>query len=116
MSRLQRYVQALDLQDDEQLMAEYRRLHQRIWPEIASHLRQNGIVGMDIYQLGNRLVMVMETDDRFSAERLAAASQLNPKVVEWEALMWRYQIATPWTPPGEKWVAMEPVFSLSQQP
>jgi L-rhamnose mutarotase len=29
--------------------------------------------------------------------------------------MWKYQVATPWTPQGEKWVAMERIFSLQQQ-
>ncbi|SQJ29892.1 Uncharacterised protein [Serratia rubidaea] len=29
--------------------------------------------------------------------------------------MWKYQVATPWTPPGEKWVVMEQIFSLTEQ-
>jgi len=44
MSR--RFCQALDLVDDPQLIAEYQQHHQRIWPEVAEHLRQHGIVEM----------------------------------------------------------------------
>jgi L-rhamnose mutarotase len=29
--------------------------------------------------------------------------------------MWHYQVATPWTPQGEKWVEMERIFSLQKQ-
>ncbi|QUG75306.1 L-rhamnose mutarotase [Erwinia sp. E602] len=116
MSGGKRFVQALDLQDDPQLIAEYRQHHQRIWPEIAAHLRQHGILSMEIYLLGTRLVMVMETGADYDAAAFNAASLGHPKVQEWEALMWRYQCATPWTPDGEKWVPMENIFSLTDQP
>ncbi|WP_428943881.1 L-rhamnose mutarotase [Pantoea sp. FN060301] len=110
-----RYCQALDLADDAQLIAEYRQHHRRIWPEITQHLRQYGIVDMEIYLLGNRLVMMMETAAGFDSERFALASERDPKVCEWEALMWKYQRPTPWTPPGEKWRAMEKIFCLREQ-
>ena len=116
MSGGQRFVQALDLQDDPQLIAEYCRQHRRIWPAIASHLRQHGIAAMEIYRLGTRLVMVMDTTAEYDAEVFSAASLAHPQVQEWEALMWRFQCATPWTPHGEKWVVMEPIFSLAEQP
>lgn len=109
------YCQALDLADDPQLIAEYRQHHQQIWPEIAQHLRRYGIVAMEIYLLGTRLVMMMETTPDFDAERFAQCSEQDDKVREWEALMWTYQRPTPWTPAGEKWVAMERIFSLQEQ-
>lgn len=114
MSR--RYCQALDLIDDPQLIAEYQQHHQRIWPEIAAHLREFGVLNMEIYQLGNRLFMVMETTEDFDGNLLARRSLENPKVCEWEALMWKYQRPTPWTPAGEKWVELTRIFSLAEQP
>jgi len=110
-----RYCQALDLVDDPQLIAEYQQYHRHIWPEIAQHLRQHGIQNMEIYRLGTRLFMIMETCASFDSAIFSRRSLENPKVCEWEALMWKYQRATPWTPNGEKWVAMERLFSLQEQ-
>ncbi len=111
----QRYCLALDLKDDPALIAEYVRLHEQIWPEIAESIRSAGIVSMEIWRTGNRLFMVMETDEHFNAEAKAAADAANPKVAEWEALMWRFQQPLPWAAAGEKWVAMEKIFDLQQQ-
>jgi L-rhamnose mutarotase len=110
-----RWCLALDLKEDPALIAEYCRHHERIWPEIAESIRSAGIVGMEIWRTGNRLVMVMETDGRFDPEAKAAADAANPKVREWEELMWKYQQPVPWAKPGEKWVPMERIFDLDDQ-
>lgn len=112
-----RQLLALDLKDDAALIAEYEAHHRRIWPEIAAHLRRHGVTGMEIHRLGTRMVMVMETDDaRYDAAAMAAAMQDDPRVREWEELMWRFQAPTPWTPHGQKWTAMTRIFDLSAQP
>ncbi|CAI1746202.1 L-rhamnose mutarotase [Serratia proteamaculans] len=111
----QRFCQALDLVDSPALIEEYLGHHQRIWPEIAAHLREHGIRDMEIYRLGTRLFMIVEVSTEFDAERFNAAGLSNPHVQRWEALMWHYQVATPWTPQGEKWVEMERIFSLQKQ-
>ncbi len=111
-----RYCLALDLKDDVALIARYEEQHRRIWPEIAAHLRQHGVTGMQIYRLGTRMTMIMETDDAvYDAARMAQAMQDDARVQEWEALMWQFQAPTPWTPQGEKWVAMAKIFDLQQQ-
>jgi L-rhamnose mutarotase len=112
----QRHCLALDLRDDPALIAEYCRLHEQIWREIAASIRGAGIVGMEIWRIGNRLTMVMDTDDTFDAAAKAIADAANPKVAEWEALMWRFQQPVPWAAAGEKWVPMDKIFDLAQQP
>ncbi|OIN58250.1 L-rhamnose mutarotase [Arsenicibacter rosenii] len=107
-----RYCLALDLKDDPALIAEYERYHEKIWPEIDESIRSAGITNMEIYRIGPRLFMIMETDDTFSFDRKAAADAANPKVQEWEALMWRYQQALPMAKPGEKWLLMDRIFAL----
>ena len=107
-----RYCLALDLKDDPALIAEYERYHERIWPEIDASIRQSGIVDMEIYRVGNRLFMVMETDDNFSFDAKSAVDAANPKVQEWETLMWQYQQALPIAKPGEKWLLMDRIFKL----
>ena len=36
----------------------------------------------------------------------------NPKVQEWEQLMWDFQQALPWAKNGEKWLPLEKIFQL----
>ena len=107
-----RYCLALDLKDSPQLIEEYKRHHQNVWPEIAKSIREAGIEDMEIYLVGRRLFMIMEVSDRFSFEEKARADRSNPKVQEWEKLMWKFQQPLPQASPGEKWVLMERIFKL----
>jgi len=107
-----RFCLTLDLKDDPALIAEYKRYHEKIWPEITRSIRDSGIIEMEIYLLGNRLFMIMEVDEAFSFEAKAEADRLNPKVQEWETLMWKYQQPLPQAKPGEKWMLMERIFKL----
>jgi Uncharacterized conserved protein len=109
---MQRYCLALDLKNDPELIAEYERWHRDIWPEIVSSIRASGIEAMEIYRTGNRLFMIIETNDGFSFTEKAAADAANPRVQEWETLMWNYQQALPWAQPGEKWLLMNKIFDL----
>jgi L-rhamnose mutarotase len=36
----------------------------------------------------------------------------NPKVQEWEQLMWKFQQALPGAKPAEKWMLMDKIFKL----
>src|SRR6266852_150499 len=47
----QRYCSTLDLRDDPQLIAEYKRYHQKVWPEITARLKGSGIEDAEIYLL-----------------------------------------------------------------
>lgn len=109
---LTKYCLALDLKDDQVLIAEYEQWHQKIWPEITESIKRAGIVTMEIFRVYNRLFMIIETDDTFSFERKAALDQQNLKVQQWEQLMWEYQQALPRSKPGEKWIRMDKIFSL----
>jgi L-rhamnose mutarotase len=107
-----RYCLALDLKPDPALIAEYERYHQQIWPEIEASIRNSGIINMEIYRTGNRLFMIMDTDETFSFAQKADMDAANPKVQAWETLMWQYQQALPGTLPGEKWRLIDKIFSL----
>lgn len=110
---MKRYCLALDLKDDPVLISEYEAYHKKIWPEIELSIRKSGILNMEIYRQGNRLFMIMETADDFSFERKSYLDAGNPKVQEWEQLMWKYQQALPTAKAGEKWVLMERIFNLN---
>jgi len=107
-----RFCLALDLYNDEKLIAEYEAYHKNVWPEIKKSITDAGITSMEIYRTGNRLFMVMETNPDFSFETKASMDSGNPKVQEWEELMWKFQLSLPWAKPGEKWVMMDKIFSL----
>ncbi len=108
-----RYCLTLDLKGDPKLIAEYKRHHEKIWPEISRSIRGSGIDDMEIYLHGTRMFMIMEVAEDFSFDAKAEADRLNPKVQEWEKLMWKFQQPLPEAKPGEKWLLMERVFKLS---
>jgi L-rhamnose mutarotase len=105
---------ALDLQDDPELIEKYKWYHQRehIWPEVIDNIRRQGILSERIYSVGNRLFMVLETTDDFSFEAKAARDAADPKMQEWEELMWTFQKPLPQAKAGEKWILMEKIFDL----
>jgi L-rhamnose mutarotase len=109
-----RYYLTLDLKNDPKLIADYKRYHEKIWPEITKSVKNAGIVDLEIYLLGTRLFMVMEVNEQFSFEAKGKADRENPKVREWEDLMWQFQQALPHAKPGEKWMLMEQIFKLEK--
>jgi L-rhamnose mutarotase len=109
-----RFCLTLDLKDDPKLIAEYKRYHEKIWPEITRSIKDSGIENMEIYHFGTRMFMIMEVNESFSFEAKSKADQLNPKVQEWEALMLTFQKPLPQAKPDEKWLLMERVFKLEE--
>ena len=112
---MQRYCLALDLKDDEQLIKQYEEHHKKVNNHIIKSITDAGIVALNIYRTGNRLMMVMETNDNFSFAQKADMDAANEHVQRWEALMWQFQQALPWAKPGEKWMLMDTIFSLPQE-
>ena len=112
MRKTTRYCLTLDLKDDPGLIAEYKRYHERVWPEITDTFKPAGIESMEIYLLASRLVMILEVNETFSFEAKAKSDRENPKVQEWENLMWKFQKPLPGAKPGEKWMQMDRVFRI----
>jgi len=108
-----RYCLALDLKEDPALIAAYEQYHASVWPEIIASIKEAVIKALEIYRVSNRLFMIMEASDDFSFEKKAALDAKNEIVMQWEKLMWEYQQALPTAGPGEKWVLMHKIFTLS---
>lgn len=106
-----RTVLAVDLRDDEAAET-YKAHHERVWPEVLASLRRAGVRDMHIYLLGQRLVMVVETEGEDFRRCFALHAESHPRVIEWEALMRSLQQPPPGTPPGDWWARMQPVFGL----
>lgn len=111
---MKRYCLALDLIDDAEKIKKYQEFHQNIWPEIAENIRQRGIQNMQIWQVENRLFMIMDTDDDYDEKHAEQIALAEPKNQEWEALMWEFQQRLRTAKPGEKWIGMTQIFDLAK--
>jgi len=109
---MKRYCLTVNLVNNPEMIAEYEAYHKKIRPEIEESIREAGVTQMDIYRIDNHLFMIMETEDDFSFERKAKMDAENPKVQEWEQLMWKYQEGLPSAKNGEKWVVMKKIFAM----
>lgn len=111
------HVLLVDIADEPEAVAAYEAWHAAgaVPAPVIASIRAAGIVAMDIYRTGGRLVMVMETDETFDAARKAAEDAADPDVQAWEARMDAYQRRLPWAEPGVKWVAARRIFSLAEQ-
>jgi L-rhamnose mutarotase len=105
---------ACDLVDNPELIEQYKNYHSKenAWPEITKSIKDSGIVDMEIYLLANRLFMIIEVDEAFTPERKQKMDAANPKVQEWENLMWEFQQVPLGAKDGEKWMKMEQIFKL----
>lgn len=111
---MKRYCQTLDLVDDPALIADYVEAHAHVWPEIQAGIRQVGILDMQIYRLGTRLFMIMDTEDGFDFEVDNARLSTLPRQKEWEAYVARFQGCDPDAPSTGKWQLMERIFKLAE--
>ena len=113
-----RQVLLLDLKNDPELIAQYEACHApgAVPPEVVKSIRDAGISSMEIFRLGDRLVMLVEADDDFDAKAKAAADATNPAVIAWEKRMDAFQQRLPWAADGEKWLPATRIFSLEEQP
>ena len=111
---VKRYVQTMDLKNEPELIKEYRRRHSEgeAWPEIIAGIREVGILEMDIYILGSRLVMIVETPLDFDWESAMARLATLPRQQEWEEFMACFQDRNPTATSNEKWQMMERMFHL----
>ena len=112
--KTKRYVQMLDICDEPALIVQYRKWHSEeySWKEIRDGIRQVGILEMEIYILGNHLVMIVDTPADFdwssAMDRLATL----PRQAEWEAFVAKFQGCSADARSDEKWQMMEGMFRL----
>lgn len=111
-----RHCLTLDLKNDVTAIAEYKRYHVKIWPEVRQSLIDAGVLKMEIYLLGTRMFMIMDVDESFSLSAKAARDLANARVQEWEAIMHGFQERLPGAIADQYWwMEMERVFSLDEQ-
>lgn len=110
-------IYCLDLKDDPETIAGYRKWHApgAVPVAINRSIRDAGIEALEIFLAGNRLVMLLTPGPDFDPASKARADAANPDVQAWEKLMWDFQQTLPFAKPGQKWVEMEKIYALSEQ-
>jgi len=112
-----RYCKTLKLEEDPELIQEYRRVHApgAVWPEITQGMIEVGILDMEIYIMGPRLFMIMDTIPGFDHERDMAELAGKPRQSEWEAFVSRFQKTSSNATADEKWQLMERIYKLDRK-
>ena len=115
-NNLKKYCFALDLIDEKDKIDSYIEYHKKVWPEIYNSIRNSGVKKLEIFQIQNRLFMILEASEKFSLDKKADMDAKNPFVQKWEKMMWKYQQQLPWAKADEKWLPMDLIFKLTEQP
>ena len=111
---VKRFCQTLDLKDNADLIAEYRRRHGEgeAWTEIIEGIKEVGILEMEIYLVDTRLFMIVETPVDFDWDSAMARLATLPRQQEWEDYMSECQVAPQGASSDDKWRMMERIFYL----
>ena len=106
---VKRYCQTLSLRDNPELIEAYRKAHSKeeSWPEIRAGIREVGILEMEIYILGSKLFMIVETPLNFDWDKAMAKLATLPRQAEWEEYVAKFQQCAEGATSDEKWQMME---------
>ena len=115
--KYKRYCKTLLLEDDAQLIEEYKNTHAigAAWPEIIQGMKEVGILDMEIYIHGNRLFMIMDTVADFDHDKAMTELATKPKQAKWEAYVSRFQKTSAEASADEKWQLLERIFQIDQK-
>lgn len=110
-----RYVQTMDLKSgDSELIRQYRIAHdkQHFWKEIGEGIKAVGILEMELYILGNRLVMIVDAPIDFDWDKAMKKLATLPHQAEWEEHVAQFQKCDTHATSDEKWKMMERMFHI----
>jgi L-rhamnose mutarotase len=101
------------LQVRPELLAEYRRRHAAVWPDMLAALRDSGWRNYSLFARDDGLLVgYVEADDLGAAQRAMAATEVNTR---WQAEMGRYFTGLDGRGPDEAFLLLEEVFHLEDQ-
>lgn len=111
---VKRYVQTMELKDNPELIRKYKEAHseEKAWREILDGIRQVGILEMEIYIAGPRLVMICDTPLDFQWDEAMARLATLPRQQEWEEYVAAFQQCDAKATSAQKWQMMERFFRL----
>lgn len=104
---MKRYGQVIGV--DPQKLAEYKRYHANVWPEVLAKIHECNMRNYSIYQKDDLLFAYFEYHgDDYDADMAKIAA--DPKTQEWWVIMEPMQRPLETRKKGEWWAAMDEVF------
>ena len=96
----------------------YKAWHKAGGPPAAvtAAIRADDIRELEIYLVGDRMMLIMEQGPNFDPDAKAQRDASNPDVEAWDTLMRTFQKPLSFGPEGSTWLEMERIYSLSEQP
>jgi L-rhamnose mutarotase len=115
-SSFKRYCKTMELRNDKKLIEAYKKAHAKgaVWPEITKGMRDVGIIDMEIYLLGTKLFMIMDTVIDFDHGKAMAELARKPRQSEWEAQMSQFQDSSADASADQKWQQMERIYKMDE--
>jgi L-rhamnose mutarotase len=94
-------------------LAEYRRRHEQVWPEMLEALRRAGWGNYSLFLAPDGLLVgYLETDDFDAAQAAMAGSEVNAR---WQAEMADFFVGAGDRRPDEGFVVLDETFNLEDQ-
>jgi len=102
-----------DLVDDPKLQQEYVNYHAKQfqqWPEVSKGFCNADFQRLLVYRNGRQLMLIISVPKGKTLDELnPKTTENNPRMVEWNNLMKKYQEGIEGTKPGEVWVQFRPI-------
>ncbi|WP_158827516.1 L-rhamnose mutarotase [Mucilaginibacter lacusdianchii] len=106
-------VLTANLVADPKLQQEYLDYHQtqfQKWPQVSQGFCNAGFQQLLVFKNGRQLMLIISIPKGANLDELnPKTTENNPRVVEWNKLMAKYQEGVAGTKPGEVWVFFKPV-------
>ncbi|MEC3907201.1 L-rhamnose mutarotase [Tamlana sp. 2201CG12-4] len=103
-----RFVWTLLLQEDPEMIAEYKAIHGigKSWPEVINNMKTIGVKDMELYLYGTRAMLIMDTRPDFDLAIEGPKWQKLPREMEWQEYVAKFQRIEPGSGIQEKWLDM----------
>ena len=77
-------------------------------------MKEVGIIDMEIYLIGTRLFMIMDTIADFDHDKAMNELAMKPRQSEWEAHMAQFQDTSAEATANQKWQLMERIYEMDK--
>ena len=113
------YLLTANLVADSAMQQEYMHFHEvqfKEWPEVAQGFCKADFQQLLVFRNGRQLLLVISIPgDKTLDELNPKTEENNPRVVEWNKIMGKYQEGIEGTVPGETWVFLNQIIADSKK-
>ncbi len=104
-----RFILTLEIINDPVLAEEYIKVHGigMAWPQITENMKSVGIHEMELYLMGYRAFLIMDTKPDFDWDIDGKVWGDLPKEKDWQAYVAKFQKTNPESKAAEKWKTMK---------